>query len=50
MESISKRSSPKGRPLMLKGLDSVVQSYIKSLSNREGVVNTAIANAISNTA
>ena len=35
---------------MLKGLDSVVQSYIKSLSNREEVVNTAIANAISSTA
>ena len=45
MESISKYSSPTGRPLMLGELDSMIQSYIKSLSNRGGVVNTVIANA-----
>ena len=43
-ESISKYSSPTGRPLMLE-LDSKIQSDIKSLSNRGGVVNTMIANA-----
>ena len=34
-----------GRPLLLGDLDSMVQTYIKKLSNRGGVVNRAIANA-----
>ena len=45
MEPISKYSSPTGRPLMLGELNSMIQSYIKSLSNHGGVVNTVIANA-----
>ena len=44
MELISKYSSPTGRRLMLEELDSMIQSYIKSSSNRGGVVNTVIAN------
>ena len=40
MESISKYSSPTGRPLMLRELDSMIQSYIKSV-----IANTVIANA-----
>ena len=40
-----KYSSQTGRPLLLGELDSMVQTYIKQLSNRGGVVNRAIANA-----
>ena len=40
MEPISKYSSPTGQPLMLGELDSLMQSYIKPLRNRGGVVNT----------
>ena len=42
---IQKYSSHTGRPLLLGELDSMVQTYIKQLSNRGGVVNRAIANA-----
>ena len=42
---IPKYSSHTGRPLILGELDSMVQTYIKQLSNRGGVVNRAIANA-----
>ena len=45
MKSLSNYFSPTGRPLMLVELDSMIQSYIKSLSNCGGVVNTMIANA-----
>ena len=38
MESVSKYSSSTGRPLVLGELDSMIQSYIKSLSNGGGVV------------
>ena len=34
-----------GRPLLLQDLDGIVQTFIKQLSNRGGVVNRAIANA-----
>ena len=42
---IPKYSSHTGRPLLLGELDIMVQTYIKQLSNRGGVVNRAIANA-----
>lgn len=44
-KSILRYSSKTGRPLILGDLDSMVQTYIKQLSNRGGVVNRAIANA-----
>ena len=48
MESISKNSSPTGRPLMSEELDSVVENNIKSLINCGEVVSNVIANTISN--
>ena len=42
---IPKSSSQTGQPLLLGDLDSMIQTYIKQLSNRGGVVNRAIANA-----
>ena len=42
---IPKYLSQTGRPLFLGELDSMVQTYIKQLSNRGGVVNRAITNA-----
>ena len=44
-EAIPRYSSETGRPLLLGDLDSMVQTYIKQLSNRGGVVNRTIANA-----
>ena len=42
---IPKYSSRTSRLLLLGDLDSMIQTYIKQLSNRGGVVNRAIANA-----
>ena len=44
-KEIAKYSLPTGRPLLLGYLDHKVQSYLKALSNRGGVINTTIANA-----
>ena len=41
---ILKYSSQTGRPLLIEDLNSMLQTYIKKLSNRRGVVNRAIAN------
>ena len=41
---VPKYSSQTGRPLLLGDLGSIVQTYIKQLSNRGGVLNRAIAN------
>ena len=45
IKSIPKYSQPTGRPLMLGELDSMVQTYLRALSKRGGVVNTSVANA-----
>ena len=42
---IPKYSFQTRRPLLQRDLDGIVQTYIKQLSNRRGVVNRAIANA-----
>ena len=42
---IPKYSSQTGRPLLIGDLNSMVQTYIKKLSNSGGVVDRAIANA-----
>ena len=47
-QQISKYSSPTGRPLLLGDLDRMVPSYLRALSNRDGVINTTIANATAN--
>ena len=44
-KSIEKYRSKTGRPLLLGKLDSMVQSYIKGLSNRGAVITWTIANA-----
>ena len=41
---VPKYSSQTGRPLLLGDLGSIVQTYIKQLSNRGGVLNRTIAN------
>ena len=44
-KSIPKYSQPTGRPLMLGELDSMLQTYLRAMSKRGGVVNTSVANA-----
>ena len=44
-KSLTKYSTPTGRPLLLGELDRLMQSYLKALSNRGGVINTTIAKA-----
>ena len=47
-QQISKYSSSTGRPLLLEDLDRMVQSYLRALCNRRGVINTTIANTTAN--
>ena len=47
-QQISKYSSPTSRPLLLEDLDRMVQSCLRALCKRRGVINTTIANTTAN--